>query len=100
MVEDSQHNSKRALAEFLNNLVAVAEMFVVTMYVLVLVGVEPVVVFIHYLAISLSSWKIMVSSVFDAFIYVKEVDYIILQDLSLFNFPEIGREQANGVVSA
>ena len=42
----------------------------------------------------------MVSSVFDAFIYVKEVDYIILQDLSLFNFPEIGREQANGVVSA
>ena len=42
----------------------------------------------------------MVSSVFDAFIYVEEIDYIILQDLSLFKFPEIGRKQANGVVSA
>ena len=100
MIEDSQHDSKRTLAEFLYYLVAVPEMFVVTMYVLVLVCVETIVVFIAYLAVSRSTRQIMVSSVFNTLIYVEEVDYVVLQDLSLFNLPQIRRKQADGVVSA
>jgi hypothetical protein len=42
----------------------------------------------------------MVSSVLDTLIYIEEVDDVVLQDLSLFDLPQVGREHTYSVIPA
>ena len=51
MVEDAEHDSKRAFTQLLDNLVAVSQMLVVAHNVLLLVRVESVVRLRVYLAV-------------------------------------------------
>lgn len=43
------------------------------------------------------SWQIRISTIFYPFIDIEEVDSLILCDLLLLVFPEVGREQADSL---
>ena len=87
MIEDAKHDSKRSLAELLDNLVAEAKMLVVAHHVLLLVCVESMVQLRVYLAIGRAARQIEVASILNPLVDVEEVDYIILHNLTFLTLP-------------
>jgi hypothetical protein len=89
VVKRAQHDSKRAFAQLLDDFVPIAEVFVVAMNVLLLVSVEAVIGQLVEFSVRVTSRLVFVTLRLQSFLYVEEVDCIVLEDLLLFNFPQV-----------
>ena len=100
MIEDSEYDAKRALTEFLNNLVPVANMFVIPDIVLLLVGVESVVCLrvFGYLTVGYTKWQVIISSILHSLIYIEEVDHVVFKNLALLVLPQVWRKHTHRII--
>ena len=100
MIENSQHDSEAALAQLLDDLVPVAEMLVVADAVLLLVRVETVVDLgvLRYLTINSTARQVRIASVLYPLVHIEEVDDVVLENLLLLVLPQVGGEDAHGVL--
>ena len=99
MIKHTQHDAKGPLSELLDNLIPVAQMLIIAMDILLLICVKAMIVLFVDLSILGSPCQAVITSVFYSFLDVKEIDYVVLEDLFFLIFPKIGSKKANGIVS-
>ena len=99
VIKNTQHDAKGPLSELLDNLIPVAQMLIIAMDILLLICVKAMIVLFVDLSILGSSCQTVITSVFYSFLDVKEIDYVVLEDLFFLIFPKIGGKKANGIVS-